>query len=353
MTAVRKTQAGKGFVVERIPVPSIGPDQVLVRVEAASVCGTDLHVWNWDAWASSFVNKLPLTMGHEFAGEVVEVGQEVKTVKMGDYVSAESQVSCGACALCRAGEIHLCSRLETLGLNIDGAFAEYLAVPEKVVWQNDRNKLPPEIATLQEPFGTSVYGASEQSLAGKSVCVLGCGPIGLFCVAIARAYGASKVLAVETQSYRVELARKMGPDAIFQPPDGGAAKDTAEWMIENTEGLGADVVLEASGAGQPVIDTALWGVRRGGRVILLGIPARPVEVNVADDLLFKNITLLALAGRRIFDSWYRTRGLLESGAVSLRPLITHEMPLEDIDVAIGLLRSGKAGKIILRPHRGR
>ena len=347
MTAVRKVGREKGLVVEEIPIPDIGPSDVLVAVEAASICGTDLHIWDWNEWSAQRINP-PLTVGHEFAGTVVEVGKAVEHVAVGDYVSAESHVTCGMCFQCRTGQAHMCPRTQILGLDRDGAFADYVALPEKVIWQNDRSKLPSEIATLQEPFGNAVFATLAHDLAGESVGVLGCGPIGLFSIGIAKASGAASVFAADMNEYRLDLARKMGADSTINPGKSGPDGDIAQWLVQANEGFGVDIVLEMSGA-PSAIDAAFQGVRNGGRVTLFGIPSSPVRIDVAESMIFKNLTVLALNGRRIFDTWYRTRWLLESGVVDLRPLITREIGFEDIEEAMNMLEGGEACKLILRP----
>src|SRR5436309_10730935 len=213
MWAIRKVRAEPGLVLDETPVPAPGDDDVLIRVEAASLCGTDLHIFHWNDCAANRVRR-PLTLGHEFAGTVAEVGRNVRHVAQGDYVSAESHVTCGMCFQCRTGQAHMCERTQILGVDREGAFARYLAVPESVIWQNDRAKLPPEIATLQEPFGNAVFATSEQDLAGRSVAVLGCGPIGLFTLGIARASGAAGVFAADRTQFRLDLARRMGAVAV-------------------------------------------------------------------------------------------------------------------------------------------
>ena len=347
MTAVRKVEPDRGLVVEEVPIPEVGPDEVLVAVEAASVCGTDLHIWEWDEWSAQRI-KTPMTVGHEFAGTVVETGLNVRHVSVGDYVSAESHVTCGMCFQCRTGQMHMCPQTRILGVDRDGAFADYVTLPEKVIWPNDRSKLPPEVATLQEPFGNAVFATLAHDLAGQSVGVLGCGPVGLFSVAIARASGAALVLAVDLNDFRLGLAKDMGAAATLNARDLDDG-DIARWLSETNEGFGVDVVLEMSGA-PSAIDSAFRGVRNGGRITLFGIPASPVRIDVAESMIFKNLTVLALNGRRIFDTWYRTRWMLESGVVDLRPLITHEMGFERIEEAMGLLAGGDACKIILRPE---
>jgi threonine 3-dehydrogenase len=343
MWALRKTRAAPGLSLEAVPIPAPRAREVLVKVEAASVCGTDLHIFNWDAWAQQRITP-PLTLGHEFAGTVVEVGSDVRSASIGDYVSAESHITCGLCFNCRTGRAHMCEHTQILGVDVDGAFAEYVVVPESVLWQNDRTKLPPEIATLQEPFGNAVFATSTQDLAGRTVAVLGCGPVGLFTIAIARASGAGRVLASDHLPYRLELARSLGADVA----DFDAVADTQAWFRDRNEGEGLDVVFEMSGAGRAVRD-AFRIVRNGGNVVLFGIPSGPIELDIAESLIFKNVHVTAINGREVFATWYRTRWLLEHGVVDLRPLITHRYGLGDFERAFAELESGEACKIILDP----
>lgn len=350
MKAVRKLQAQRGLVLEDIPLPRIGPDDCLVQVEAASICGTDLHIWNWDRWASRRI-KPPLTLGHEFAGTVVEVGKRVTTVSVGDYVSAESHITCGMCYQCRTGQAHMCPNTVIIGVDREGGFAEYVAVPEKVIWRNNRAKLPPEIATLQEPFGNAVFATMNQDITGKSVAVLGCGPIGLFSIAIAKASGASRVFASDVNQFRLDLALKMGASQVFNPsqyPADGAGT-IVDAVVQANRGFGVDILLEMSGA-PAAITTAFRSVRNGGVVVLFGIPSTPVEIDVAENMIFKNLSVNCLNGRRIFDTWYKTRWLLEDGIIDLRPLITKTIRLEDVDASMPLLAEGKACKLVVRPQ---
>lgn len=347
MRALRKPAPGPGLVLDELPVPVPREDEVLVRVEAASVCGTDLHIYRWDDWAQARVRP-PLVQGHELAGTVVAVGRGVRGVAEGDYVSAESHVTCGHCHACRTGRAHMCERTEIIGVDRDGAFAEYVAIPESVVWQNDRSKLPPEIACLQEPFGNAVFAVSTQELAGRTVAVLGCGPIGLFAVGIARGFGAGRVLASDPVPYRLGLAERMGAAATL---DVRGAADVPGWFVEANEGEHPDVVLEMSGAPDAVAD-AFRVVRNGGHVVLFGIPSKPVELDIAESLIFKNLTVRAVNGRQIWETWFTTRWLLEHGVVDLRPLVTSQLPLERFEEAFETLASGEACKIVLRPDAG-
>src|SRR6187397_203363 len=284
MRAIRKRESAPGLTLEEVPVPTPGPDEVLVRIEAASICGTDLHIARWDQWSAERVQP-PLTLGHELCGTVVARGSAVRDVEEGDYVSAESHVTCGVCFHCRTGKAHMCEQTKILGVDRDGGFADYVAVPASVIWRNDRTKLPPEIATLQEPFGNAVFATSEQDLAGRSVAVLGCGPIGLFTIGIAHASGAATVVAADRTPFRLALAEKMGATVSVNVDE---TPDEAGWFLSQNDGLGFDVVFEMSGSPRGITG-AFTIARNGGRVILFGIPSRPVEIDVAQALIFKNL----------------------------------------------------------------
>lgn len=344
MWAIRKLRSEPGLVLDETAVPAVGDDDVLVRVEAASLCGTDLHIFHWDEWAAHRIRP-PLTLGHEFAGTVVDVGRNVSHTEPGDYVSAESHITCGMCFHCRTGQAHMCEKTQILGVDRDGAFAEYVAVPESVIWLNDRTKLPPEIATLQEPFGNAVFATSLHDLAGNSVGILGCGPVGLFSIALARASGAGRVLASDRVPFRLDLARTMGVTDVANVDD---VSDVPAWFVAQNEGEHLDVVFEMSGSPAAIGD-AFRIVRNGGHVVLFGIPARPVEIDVAELLIFKNLTVTAVNGRQIFATWYKTRWLLEHGVVDLEPLITHRYPLSDFERALAELDAGQACKVVLFP----
>jgi threonine 3-dehydrogenase len=245
----------------------------------------------------------------------------------------------------------MCPNTVILGVDRDGGFAEFVSVPEKVIWRNDRSKIPPEIATLQEPFGNAVFATMNQDITGQSLAVLGCGPIGLFSIAIAQASGAARVFANDVNEFRLDLAQKMGANRTFNPSKHDGGEDLLKAMVEANGGFGVDIVLEMSGF-PAAIDTAFKVVRNGGRVVLFGIPAKPVEIDVAENMIFKNLTVSCLNGRRIFDTWYKTRWLLEEGVIDLRPLITKTITLEEINDSMPLLAEGKACKLVVVPkHR--
>ena len=345
MTALRKMRSGPGADLVTVSVPSIGNDDVLLRVDAASICGTDLHILEWDTWSSNRI-KAPITLGHEMSGTVVATGSSVDPTLIGEFVSCESHITCGSCFQCESGTPHMCPKTEIIGVDRDGCFAEYISVPEKILWHTDSSKLKPEIAALQEAFGGAVRSSLAQNPHNKTVGVLGCGPIGLFSIAILKAAGASHVIATDTNEYRLSLASEIGADAVFNPcnePSNG----TVEWLSKAGK-HGVDIILEMSGA-PASIDAAFKGVRRGGFVNLFGIPPKPISVDIAEDLIFKNLTILALNGREIFETWHKTRELLETGLVDLNPLITHTLPLEEVMDAFDLLKGGNACKIVIKP----
>ncbi len=344
MKAIVKQTAGPGAIYTDVPIPIITPDQVLVRVRAASFCGTDFHIYKWNAWAAGRI-KIPMVFGHEFAGEVVEVGSAVRHLAVGDHVAGESHIPCQQCYQCRTGDMHICQNLIALGVDRPGCFAEYVAMPEICAIRTDP-ALPWELATLQEPFGNSVFTVAEADVKEKRVAIFGDGPTGIFATAAARAFGARQIFCVGMQPYRLQLLSQYHPDVVIN----AATENAVETILQGTEGYGADVVLEMSGAESGIQD-GLRAVRKGGTFMVFGLPAKPIAINFADSLIFKGITLKAIYGRRMFDTWHRVQELLLSGRVDLRPVITHRFPMRDIDQAMQLLmgKEAKAGKIVLLP----
>jgi threonine 3-dehydrogenase len=341
MRALRKTAAAPGFTLQHIPVPAIGPNDVLIRVKAVGLCGTDLHIYTWDHWAERRV-KPPLTIGHEFMGEVAAVGPAVKAVAVGDRVSAEGHIACGICRLCRTGEAHICEHVEIIGVDTDGAFADYIRMPESNVWKLDPS-IPDSWAAVFDPLGNAVHTVMAAGVSVKSVAITGVGSIGLMAIPVARAAGASTVFAIDVNPQKLELAKRVGADATFK----ATQTDLVDEIITRTGGDGVDVLLEMSGSGQ-AIDSGLAMVRNGGVAALLGIPSDEVEINLAERIIFKGLTVLGINGRRMFETWYQTQALVTSGRVDLTPIITHEMRFEEFDAAFALMKSGEAAKIVLQ-----
>src|SRR5258707_5895922 len=284
MLAVVKPEAAPGADVRQMPVPQIGPDDVLVKVKVASVCGTDLHIYNWDQWAQNRI-KPPLIPGHEFCGHVVATGKNVTAVKDGDFVSAEMHVACGKCYQCRTGDAQICQHVKIIGVDANGAFAEFVKIPESNIWKIDPG-IPADYASVLDPLGNAVHTVLAGEIAAKTVAVIGCGPIGLFAIAVARACGASEVFALEINEHRRKLAQQMKADFVLNP----AKDDVYKKVMDSTGGIGVDVVLEMSGH-PDAIRLGFKIFRLGGRVSLLGFPSAPMELNLADDIILKGAIL--------------------------------------------------------------
>jgi threonine 3-dehydrogenase len=343
MLAVVKPEAAPGAEVREVPVPVFGRTDVLVRVKIASICGTDLHIYNWDRWAQNRI-KPPLIPGHEFCGEVVAFGNEVTSVKQGDLVSAEMHIACGKCLQCRTGEAHICQNVKIIGVDANGAFAEYVVIPESNIWKLDAS-IPLEYASILDPLGNAVHTVLAGEIAAKSVAVTGCGPIGLFSIAVAKAVGATSVFAIEVNEHRARIARAMQADYVLNP----AREDVTGLVMEKTGGLGVDVVLEM--AGHPdSIRTAFDIVRRGGRISLLGLTSKPISLNFSEDIIFKGITIQGINGRRMYQTWYQMTALLKSGKLNLHPVITDRISMTDFGKAMERLKTGEASKILVYPN---
>jgi threonine 3-dehydrogenase len=342
MQAVVKATAAPGIELREVPVPSPGPGQVLVKVQAASVCGTDLHIFNWDPWAQGRIHP-PLIPGHEFAGVVAGMGRGVTTVKDGDLVSAEMHVACGKCMQCRIGEAHICQHVRILGVDEDGAFAEYAIIPETNIWKLSPS-IPHDYASLLDPLGNAVHTVLSGPIAAQTVAVTGCGAIGLFSIAVAKACGAARVFAVEVNELRRKVAAQMGADVVLNP----ATDNVVERIKDETNGTGVDVLLEMSGVAT-AIRSGFAALRTGGRASLLGIPSKPFELDFAKDIIFKGAIVLGINGRKMFETWFQMEALLATGKLNLEPVITHRLRLSEFEQAMELLRTGEAIKVVLRP----
>ena len=343
MLAVVKPEAAPGAEIRDVRIPAFGRSDVLVKVKVASICGTDLHIYEWDRWAQKRIHP-PLIPGHEFCGEVAAYGEDVTTVQEGDFVSAEMHVACGKCLQCRTGEAHICQNVKIIGVDADGCFAEYVVIPESNIWKLDP-AIPLEYASILDPLGNAVHSVLAGEIAAKTVAITGCGPIGLFSIAVARAVGATTIFALEVNQHRRRIAKEMKADFALDP----LQEDVRAIVMEQTGGLGVDVVLEM--AGRPsAIRTAFDIVRRGGRISLLGLTSKPISLNFSEDIIFKGITLQGINGRRMYQTWYQMTALLKSGKLDLHPAITDRVPLKDFPQAMERLKSGEASKILLYPN---
>ncbi|HEV3482620.1 MAG TPA: L-threonine 3-dehydrogenase, partial [Candidatus Acidoferrales bacterium] len=291
MKALRKMRPEQGAQLESVSIPAFGPSDVLIRVRAASICGTDLHIYHWDKWSASRIRP-PMTFGHEFCGTVEKVGDEVESLKPGDFVSAEMHVNCGHCRACRAGQPHLCRNVKIIGIDADGCFAEFVRIPARNVWKIDP-AIPEHYAAILDPLGNAVHTVLAGEIAGQTVAVTGCGPIGLMSIAVARVCGCSTIFATEVNAHRRALAKQMGADAVFDPKE----SDPVARVREATDGDGVDVLLEMSGnpAG---IRQGFQMLRQGGRASLLGIPSEPVTLDLVNDVIFKGAVVQGIYGRK-------------------------------------------------------
>jgi len=345
MRALVKANPTTGAELRDVPIPVPGDGELLIRVEAASLCGTDLHIYRWDDWAESRLGGgLPRIFGHEMAGRVVAHGPNLRgrgEIPLGTLVAAETHLVDQSCYQCRTGREHVCANLRILGVDMDGAFAQYIALPAHNAWPSEG--LSPEIAAIQEPMGNAVHAAFVEELAGQTVVVTGCGPIGLMTVAIAKLAGAARVFATDINPERLEIARRMGADVVINGKD-----DVVARLRELTGGIGVDVVLEMSGA-EVAIRQGFEAVTNGGRVSLLGIPERPITLDLASDVIFKGLRVYGITGRKMFETWYRTQALLAQG-LDLTPIVTHRIALRDYHQAFELLAGGHAGKVVLLPQ---
>jgi len=343
MQAVVKAEAAPGIALREVPVPTPGPGEILIRVQAASICGTDLHIYNWDAWAQRRI-RLPLIPGHEFSGVVAGVGRGVTTVREGDLVSAEMHVACGKCLQCRTGQAHICGQVRILGVDSNGAFASFAIIPETNIWKLSPS-FPRDYASLLDPLGNAVHAVLAGAIAAQTVAVTGCGAIGLLSIAVAKACGAAKVFAIEVNACRRCVAKTMGADLVLDP----ARSDVEEVILDATSGTGVDVLLEMSGHPEAMrLGFAL--LRTGGRASLLGIPSRPFELDFAHDIILKGTTVQGIHGRKMFETWFQMEALLDTGKLNLAPVVTHRLSLAEFPKAMQLLQSGQAIKVVLTPE---
>ena len=375
MKAIRKMAPRPGALEwADVEVPACGPAEVLLRVRAASLCGTDAHIYNWDGSVRDMILattdqlRHPRIIGHEFCGEVVEVGRDVRGVgerasepiRVGDLVSAESHIVCGECYQCRRGQFHVCTRERILGVHRDGGFAEYIALPASCAWINDPSVVPVEVACVEEPFGNAVHAATEYDPRGQCVVIIGSGPIGLFTIIVAAAFGAARIIAIDTTPFRLDLASRVGANATLRStpaPEGDAAERAHErerivgLIHEASSPYEADLVFEMSGH-PDAIDTALRAVRRGGKVVLFGLP-KQTSISFeryAQDVIFGGVTLKGIIGRKLYDTWTRTRELVSRPDVraKIRSVITHSVPFARYEEAFQKMIGRESGKVILR-----
>ena len=338
MKALVKAKAEPGIWMQDVPEPKIGPNDVLIRMKKTAICGTDMHIWHWDEWAQRTI-KVPMAVGHEYCGEIVEMGSEVRGLAVGDRVSGEGHITCGYCRNCRAGRRHLCRNTVGVGVNRPGCFAEYMSLPASNVFKLSAG-ISDEIASILDPFGNATHTALSFSLVGEDVLITGAGPIGIMAVAIARHVGARHIVITDVNPYRLELARRMGAsralDVRTETLD-GAMQDLG--MEE-----GFDVGMEMSGV-PSAFRELLRTMHHGGSVALLGIMPKDTGIHW-DEVIFKGLVLKGVYGREMFETWYKMASMLQSG-LDISPVITHRLGIEDYRKGFETMASGASGKVIL------
>ncbi len=339
MFALVKSKAEPGLWMEKLPVPSIGINDVLIRVDRASICGTDLHIYNWDAWARKTI-PVPMAVGHEFVGEVAAVGANVADFHPGQLVSAEGHVVCGRCRNCLAGRRHLCAHTSGVGVNRPGCFAEYIAVPMANIWAHDP-AIDRDLACIFDPFGNAVHTALTFPVLGEDVLVTGAGPIGLMAAAVARHAGARYTVITDVNPWRLELARSMGFTLAVNP------RETTLAAVQKQLGMseGFDVGLEMSGNPSAFRDM-LANMAHGGKIALLGIPSEDIAIDW-NAVIFSMITIKGIYGREMYETWYKMTVMVQSG-LNVKPVITHHFPFAEFEKGFEVMRDGKAGKVVLR-----
>ncbi len=354
MHAVVKNRREPGADIMSVDEPVAGEGEVLVKMRQTSICGTDVHIWDWNHWAQKRIKRLPIVFGHEFCGEVVGLGTGVKSVKVGDLVSAETHIVDGTCYQCRNGRMHICKNMRILGVDTDGVFAEYVKLPEMNAMRLPKG-IDVKLGSLLEPLGNAtftVFGHEcEDDIKGKNVVVAGCGPIGLMAIAVLKVIGASKVIATEmgNEEVRFSLASRMGADVVLDASMG--TEKLVRAVMDETDGNGADVALEMSGAA-PALKQVFQMLTPGGRVSILGLYNDPVTIDVNNAITFKSATVYGITGRRMFHTWDQMYDLLKRQEFrdKLSSMVTHTLPIRDIGEGMELIRTKQAAKVSLVPE---
>lgn len=339
MKTILKEKPGPGAVLKDIDVPKPGPRDVLIRVKVGAICGSDVHIYQWDPWAQSVVPKLPQILGHEFAGEIVEVGKEVHHLKPGDHVAGETHIPCDNCYFCLTGQRHICLHMKVYGVHSQGIFSEYTTLPAPCAV-----KIPEEIpfpaAAMMEPCGVAVHGLSKGIVSGKTLAIFGCGPIGLFALQAAIAYGAARVFAVDISGNRLKRAKSYGATKVFQ-----AGQDPVEKIIvDETKGIGVDMVLEISGS-QQAYDQGLKILRKAGTFVIIGVAAKPITLEIPTNIMYKEAKLFGITGREMYETWYQVTELVQSGKVDLEKVATHKLPPEKFEEGFKVAKEAQHGKV--------
>jgi threonine 3-dehydrogenase len=343
MKALVKTGKAPGIDLKEIEIPEIGANDVLIKVQAGTICGSDIHIYRSSPNYMRSVS-VPVIIGHEACGEVVELGNHVTNLNKGDIVSPEPNLFCGQCYYCQTGNAHLCKNRTFLGINTNGVFGEYACVPAVNCWKHPSN-IPSDLGAIYEPLGVAVHGVLAEEINGKSVAIFGCGPIGLFAIGAAKGFGAHQVFALEIAPERLAMAKQLFPDVTIINPE---TQDAVTTILQATDDLGVDVSVEVSGSGEAA-NLGLKVLKRGGRLSLVGVPKGPVEFDTHPDIIRKEVRVLGVISHILWKTWWQVRTLLETDTFNPVSVITHRFPLNEFEKAFELAASGTAGKILLYP----
>lgn len=340
MPAIRKLNDAPGLdFCSDVTVPTPGPREVLVKVTHAGICGTDRHIYEWDKWSQGRV-KIGITTGHEFVGNVLQVGGAVNRVEIGQRISGEGHIGCGICEMCRTGNGHICDRVNILGIDTNGCFAPYVVVPEENCWPV-ADQIPDKIAAVFDPLGNAVHTVMAGGVSGKAVLITGVGIIGLMAVTVARAAGASKIFVTDMDDRRLAIAKDLGADEAYKATD-----DWKTDILKNTQGLGPHTMLEMSG-NQHAIRDGFEVLRSGGTAAMLGIPSDDLTIDLSSLIIFKGTTVLGINGRKMFETWYQMENLLLSDRLNLDPIITHQVEMQDFEKGLKMMQTGEAIKVVM------
>lgn len=336
MLAVVKEKKASGVALRNIPIPQPKKGELLIKVKASSICGTDISLYDWTPWAEGHIQKFPVTLGHEVIGEVLEVNSDELTgIKVSDMVSSETHIFCNNCYQCRINNRHVCENMQLFGIGGDyGGFAEYAVIPIRTSWKNTI-KIPANVLSAQEPLGNAVHVVSKADVAGKSVIVFGLGPVGLCVMSVAKAYGAKKVVGINRGEYRRNLAMKMGADEVY------------DYLPEKYKNQ-FEIVIETSGNAE-IMNTILEAAKIAGKIVFFGVPKKEASIEIGKYFINKELSAISVFGRRIWETWYQVSDLLASKKVDLSKLVTHEFKLSQFEEAMAVMKSGQCGKVVLIP----
>ena len=343
MKAIVKETNGKGACLKDYPMPTLRDNEVLIKVKAAAICGTDLHIYDWNNWAQNAGINIPTVMGHECCGEVVEVGKAVRHLRVGDYVACETHIPCGECYQCKNGMQHICSELILYGIHTDGCFAEYSKIPEICAIKIPRS-IEPKIGAVLEPLGVAVRACMEGEVGGKNIAIIGCGPIGLMAINVAKAFGAANIIAMDINDTRLDMAKELGATLVINSSE----TDTIKPILELTKGVGTDVFIDASGNNQAILN-GFKSMRKGGTSVLVGLPSQAIELDLGSQVVFKEARIIGVHGRKMFETWTVVSNLLDKKLINIDPIITHVLDMKDFEKGFDISQKGNGGKIILIP----